>query len=59
MVVDFFIINGYSISMELASSKAISYLKDSIVQNMGWKTEKVNILNINLLDTMISHATLY
>lgn len=59
MVFVFVVINGSGASAQPATVKAISDLKDSIVQKMGWKPDEVKISNINSLDTMIGHATLY
>jgi len=51
--------SGSVASAEPATVKAISDVKDSIIQKMGWKPEEVKISNIDSLDTMIGHATLY
>ncbi|KAH9301103.1 hypothetical protein KI387_012686, partial [Taxus chinensis] len=34
-------------------------VRDSIIQKMGWNADEVNISNINSVDTMVGHATLY
>lgn len=59
MVFLFVVIGGSGASAEPATIKVISDLKDSIVQKMGWKPEEVKISNINSIDPMVGHATLY
>lgn len=59
MVFVFVVAGGSGASAEPATVKVISDLKDSIVQKMGWKPEEVKISNLNSIDTMIGHATLY
>ncbi|GLJ55288.1 hypothetical protein SUGI_1186420 [Cryptomeria japonica] len=42
-----------------ATANAVSELTDSIVRSMGWNAEEVKIVDVDKLEPMFGHATLY